>query len=234
MLHGDITACCHAICMLQWLCVTLYRMLQCCNVTLCCMLQCDIALHVVMERRQRVTLDCYVVLQAAILQCMLQRNAAFCMAARQAGLLAHPVACSLWAQGQTKRPSCCCRCRLHELDASVCAQRVAQAFHSLLPQLCAQQEGVRFGTQQALKNLIDDCMDEAMIHRAVSHGSMRSATLPPAQNIVLAVANMLTVRHQDGWLNALSGRRPATLSSHAWLRQFRGDRFVHPVWLCVL
>lgn len=96
-------------------------------------------------------------------------------------------------------------CRLHELDASICAQRLPQALHSLLPQLCAQQEGVRFGTQQALKNLIHDCMDEAMINRAVSQTSMRSAAMPPAHNIVLAVANMLTVRYQDGWVNALSG-----------------------------
>ncbi|KAL3148459.1 hypothetical protein ABBQ38_013906 [Trebouxia sp. C0009 RCD-2024] len=94
--------------------------------------------------------------------------------------------------------------RLHELDPSICAQRLPQALHSLLPQLCAQQEGVRFGTQQALKNLIHDCMDEAMINTAVSQASMHSASMPPAHNIVLAVANMLTVRYQDGWVGALS------------------------------
>ncbi len=98
----------------------------------------------------------------------------------------------------------CCVCRLHELDASVCALRLPQAFHSLLPQLCAEQEGVRFGTQQALKNLIHDCMDEGMV-TAVSRGSMGSTAMPPAQNIVLAVANTLTVHYQDGWINALSG-----------------------------
>lgn len=95
--------------------------------------------------------------------------------------------------------------RLHELDPSMCAQRLPQALHSLLPQLCAQQEGVRFGSQQALKNLIHDCMDQAMINTAVSQASMHSATMPPAQNIVLAVANMLTVRYQDGWVGALAG-----------------------------
>lgn len=83
--------------------------------------------------------------------------------------------------------------------------RLPQAFHALLPQLCAQQEGVRFGTQQALKNLINDCLDASMVNTAVSRGSIHGAAMPPAQNIVLAVANMLTVRHQDGWLNALSG-----------------------------
>ncbi|DBA66455.1 TPA: hypothetical protein ACH3X2_002431 [Trebouxia sp. C0005] len=94
--------------------------------------------------------------------------------------------------------------RLHELDASVCALRLPQAFHLLLPQLCAEQEGVRFGTQQALKNLIHDCVDESMVNTAVSRGSMSSSAMPPAQSIVVAVANTLTVRYQDGWINALS------------------------------
>ncbi|KAL0054199.1 hypothetical protein WJX82_005285 [Trebouxia sp. C0006] len=94
--------------------------------------------------------------------------------------------------------------RLHELDASACALRLPQAFHSLLPQLCAEQEGVRFGTQQALKNLIHDCLDEGMVNTAVSRGSMGSSAMPPAHNIVVAVANTLTVRYQDGWINALS------------------------------
>ena len=53
-------------------------------------------------------------------------------------------------------------------------------------------------------------MDEAMINRAVSQASMRSVAMPPAQNIVLAVANVLTVRYQDGWVNALSGGSQVT------------------------
>lgn len=98
-----------------------------------------------------------------------------------------------------------CACRLHELDASVCALRLPQAFHALLPQLCAEQEAVCFGTQQALKNLIHDCVDDSMVNTAASRGSLGSAAMPPAQNIVLAIANTLTVRCQDGWVNALSG-----------------------------
>ncbi len=102
----------------------------------------------------------------------------------------------------------CHVCRLHELDASVCALRLPQAFHALLPQLCAEQEGVRFGTQQALKNLIHDCLDEGTVNTAVSRSSMGSSAMPPAHNIVVAVANTLTVRYQDGWINALSGVIP--------------------------
>ena len=56
-------------------------------------------------------------------------------------------------------------------------------------------------------------MDPAMINTAVSQGSMRSAAMPPARSIVLAVANMLTVRYQDGWINALSGERCLNYSS---------------------
>ena len=117
----------------------------------------------------------------------------------------------------------CHVCRLHELDASACALRLPQAFHSLLPQLCAEQEGVRFGTQQALKNLIHDCLDEGMVNTAVSRGSMGSSAVPPAHNIVVAVANTLTVRYQDGWINALSGVIPL----HCM------DTALRPNWRCL-
>ena len=152
-----------------------------------------------------------------LLQCDIACDAATWQTAKCTG------AADCFAPTNIQKPPHCCHCRLHELDASVCAQQVAQAFHSLLPQLCAQQEGVRFGTQQALKNLINDCMDEAMIQTAVSQGSMRSTALPPAQNIVLAVANMLTVRYQDGWINALSGLRPRMLYGHALLMRVQGE-----------
>ena len=112
---------------------------------------------------------------------------------------------------------------MHELDASVCALRLPQAFHLLLPQLCAEQEGVRFGTQQALKNLIHDCVDESMVNTAVSRGSMSSSAMPPAQSIVVAVANTLTVRYQDGWINALSGVVPLRCM----------DTALSPVWQCL-
>ena len=93
----------------------------------------------------------------------------------------------------------------------MCATRLPQALHALLPQLCGEQEGLRFGTQQAIKNLIHDCMDDAMIQTAVSRGSLGGGGMPPAQNVVLAVANTLGVRYQDGWINALSGVNSASL-----------------------
>ena len=39
-------------------------------------------------------------------------------------------------------------CRLASVDPALCAQRLPKAFHTLVPQLCADQEGVRFGTSQ--------------------------------------------------------------------------------------
>ena len=88
----------------------------------------------------------------------------------------------------------------------------------LLPHLAAQQDGVRFGTQQALKNLINDCLDEAMINTAVSRGSVGAAATAPApvQGIVSAVANMLTARSQEAWTNALPGDwkpQPSSIST---------------------
>ena len=121
---------------------------------------------------------------------------------------------------------------MHELDASACALRLPQGFHSLLPQLCAEQEGVRFGTQQALKNLIHDCLDEGMVNTAVSRGSMGSmgsmgsSAMPPAHNIVVAVANTLTVRYQDGWINALSGVIPLFIVCSM-------ESAGRPVWQCL-
>lgn len=77
----------------------------------------------------------------------------------------------------------------------------------LLPHLAAEQDGVRFGTQQALKNLIHDCLDYNMINTAVSRGSMGAVASAPAaaQGVVSAVASMLSARPQDAWTNALPG-----------------------------
>ena len=122
-------------------------------------------------------------------------------------------------------------CRLHELDASVCALRLPQAFHLLLPHLAAEQDGVRFGTQQALKNLINDCLDEGMINTGVSRGSMGAAAgaPTPAQGIVSAVANMLTARSQDAWTNALPGAHASVFSTSHETSSAWGHKLFHHV-----
>lgn len=39
--------------------------------------------------------------------------------------------------------------RLAAIDPALCAARLPKAFHTLIPHLCADQEGVKFGTSQA-------------------------------------------------------------------------------------
>ena len=38
--------------------------------------------------------------------------------------------------------------RLAKVDPTLCAQKLPSAFHTLVPNLCAEQDGVRFGTAQ--------------------------------------------------------------------------------------
>ena len=38
--------------------------------------------------------------------------------------------------------------RLAKVDPVLCAQKLPSAFHTLVPHLCAEQDGVRFGTAQ--------------------------------------------------------------------------------------
>ena len=96
-------------------------------------------------------------------------------------------------------------CRLHEMNPTLAAARLPAAFHALVPQLVAEQEGVRFGTQQALKNLVHDCLSSHMVSTAVSQGTLRGGGVAPAQSIVAAVASSLGARGQDGWTHALPG-----------------------------
>ena len=91
------------------------------------------------------------------------------------------------------------------MDPSLAAARLPAAFHALVPQLVAEQEGVRFGTQQALKNLVHDCLNSDMVSTAVSQGTLRGGGVAPAQSIVAAVASSLGARGQDGWTHALPG-----------------------------
>ena len=96
-------------------------------------------------------------------------------------------------------------CRLHLEDPALCGLRLPQAFHALVPQLLAPQDGVRFGTQQALKNLINDCIDSDMMQAAVSRAAVSGGAPAPLQSIVAAVAGSLGARYQDAWTHSLPG-----------------------------
>eukprot|EP00798_Chlamydomonas_sp_ICE-L_P031076 gene31076-6203_t len=80
--------------------------------------------------------------------------------------------------------------RLHELDPKLCATKLPRAFHALVP----QQDGVRFGTSQALRNLIVDCIDEDMV---AAGGEGRAAA--PIVSLIAAVTSLMGAMYQESW-----------------------------------
>ncbi|GFR52360.1 hypothetical protein Agub_g14918 [Astrephomene gubernaculifera] len=95
--------------------------------------------------------------------------------------------------------------RLAEVDPAACAARLPRAVHALVPQLAAEQDGVRYGTSQALRTLITDCLTAdtvAAARRARPTGPSSSGPTPLA-SLVAAVASTLSARYQDAWGMAL-------------------------------
>ncbi|KAK9818389.1 hypothetical protein WJX72_011834 [[Myrmecia] bisecta] len=92
---------------------------------------------------------------------------------------------------------------LHDLDAAMCTTRLPRVFHTLVAQLSADQDGVRFATSQCLKNLINDCIHPDVIKGAVSLVGMPAGTLSPLQSIAAAVASALGAQHESAWPHAL-------------------------------
>ncbi len=74
--------------------------------------------------------------------------------------------------------------------------------HLLVPQLAAEQDGVRFGTSQALRNIINDCLDDELIaaaSRSAGKPPLPGQQLPPVQSVVAAVVGALGARYEESW-----------------------------------
>jgi hypothetical protein len=87
-----------------------------------------------------------------------------------------------------------------------CSEKVARAVHLLVPQLAAEQDGVRFGTSQALRNIITDCLDDELIAaaaRGAGKPPLPGQQLPPVQSVVAAVVGALGARYEEAWHLAL-------------------------------
>jgi hypothetical protein len=88
----------------------------------------------------------------------------------------------------------------------LCSEKVARAVHLLVPQLAAEQDGVRFGTSQALRNIITDCLDDELI-AAAARGAGKpprpGQQLQPVQSVVAAVVGALGARYEEAWHLAL-------------------------------
>ncbi|GLC60588.1 hypothetical protein PLESTB_001631100 [Pleodorina starrii] len=94
--------------------------------------------------------------------------------------------------------------RLAEADPAACAARLPRAVHALVPQLAAEQDGVRYGTFEALRGLISDCLTKEVIAAAkLPRGSGAASGPTPLASLVSAVAAALSARYQDAWGMAL-------------------------------
>ncbi|PNW69821.1 hypothetical protein CHLRE_19g751197v5 [Chlamydomonas reinhardtii] len=123
---------------------------------------------------------------------------------------------SLWASGPGRDPGLLTALgrlleagfgRLAEADPAAAAARLPRAVHALVPGLAAEQDGVRFGTSQALRSLILDCLTPdvaAAARRPRAAAAAAAAAGPsPLSSLVAAVAGSLSSRYQDAWGMAL-------------------------------
>ncbi|GIL82209.1 hypothetical protein Vretifemale_11129 [Volvox reticuliferus] len=99
--------------------------------------------------------------------------------------------------------------KLAEADPAACAARLPRTVHALVPQLAAEQDGVRYSTFEALRAIITDCLTPDVIAAAkVTRGSAAGAGAagsgPTAlASLVAAVASALSAQYQDAWGMAL-------------------------------
>lgn len=115
-------------------------------------------------------------------------------------------------------------CRLAGADAALCAARLPRAVHALVPQLAVEHEGVRFATGACLKNIINECVDDAMISTALAGGSGKQA--PQLLSVLAALEGSLGPHYQDAWEACLPGRR-VVCSRVGWVESMGPG-----AWLC--
>jgi ribosomal RNA-processing protein 12 len=94
--------------------------------------------------------------------------------------------------------------RLAATDPAAATGRLPRAFHALVPQLAAEQETVRYAAGMCLKNVINDCVDEAAVAAALAGGGVGHAA-PPLLSVLAALEGSLGPSYQDAWEHCLPG-----------------------------
>ena len=93
------------------------------------------------------------------------------------------------------------------MDSRLARERLPTAFHSLVPLLSAESEGVRFGAEQALKRLLTVCFTDKLVAAAATQlQAGRAGPLPAAAAVVAAVSGALGPSAPQAWPSALSGK----------------------------
>lgn len=80
-----------------------------------------------------------------------------------------------------------------------CSTLLPKAVHALVPHLAADQDGVRFGTSQALRNLFLDCIDDMTLAKAAAVSPSAGKPAPGIQTVVAAVVGALGARYEESW-----------------------------------
>lgn len=92
------------------------------------------------------------------------------------------------------------------MDSRLARERLPTVFHSLVPLLSAESEGVRFAAEQALKRLLTVCFTNKLVAAAAMQLQAGHAGPPPAAAaVVAAVSGALSPSAPQAWLSALSG-----------------------------
>lgn len=97
-------------------------------------------------------------------------------------------------------------CRLAALDAGAAAARLPRAFHTLVPQLASEHDGVRYAAGCCLKNLVNECVDQAAVDAALAGAAAGGGKAPPPLLSVLAsLEGSLGAHYQEAWDSCLPG-----------------------------
>lgn len=88
------------------------------------------------------------------------------------------------------------------------------------PQLAAEQDGVRFGTSQCLRNLARHCVSRDMVAAAAAAVKARAGgaggnqgARAPLESVLTAAAGALGARYQEAWPSALPGEEGLWLAA---------------------
>lgn len=119
---------------------------------------------------------------------------------------------------------------LAKSDQALCTSHLPRVFHALVPHMTAEQDGVRFGTSQALRNLIVDCMDDKMIAKGIAGSAHGSKSAPAVLSVIAAVTGTLGARYEEVWplSLAVAGTLIERLGQHP-----AGPSLSHSVLKCI-
>ncbi|PRP88643.1 hypothetical protein PROFUN_02739 [Planoprotostelium fungivorum] len=93
--------------------------------------------------------------------------------------------------------------KLSTLDTTATSLKLPQSMKSIIPNFASESSEVAKVTEECMKGLIFNCIDEKMIEAAVA-AAKTNANVTPLQNIIESVQNCLRFPYKHNWSNILS------------------------------